>query len=117
MGMGLRVQGLASSVGLCPPAQRVIIRRLALPCFVWDSLSPRQELAARVPALVGAPMCHTSFLESSQMRHFRRGGRCPVGTRCQSPSLPVPFVQMVPQDEALCQEVSSNLGRLDDEGE
>lgn len=34
-------------------------------------------------------------------------------------TLPVPFaqLQMVPQDEALCQEVSSNLGRLDYEGE
>lgn len=34
-------------------------------------------------------------------------------------TLPVPFPQlrMVPQDEALCQEVSSNLGRLDGEGE
>ena len=45
-----------------------------------------------------------------------------LSQRWQMPNgytLPVPFaqLQMVPQDEALCQEVSSNLGRLDDEGE
>ena len=108
------VQGLASSVGLCPPAQRVMIRRLALPCFVWDSLSPRQELAAHVPALVGAPVCHTSFLESSQMRDCFAEM---ADAQWVHPASPFPQLRMVPQDEALCQEVSSNLGRLDGEGE
>ena len=97
-----------------PPVQRVMIRRLALPCFVWDSLSPRQELAAHVPALLGAPVCHTSFLESSQMRDCFAEV---ADAQWVHPASPFPQLRMVPQDEALCQEVSSNLGRLDGEGE
>ena len=62
----------------------------------------------------GVPVCHTSFLESSQMRECFAEV---TDAQWVHPASSLPPARMVPQDEALCQEVSSNLGRLDGEGE
>lgn len=68
-----------------------------------------------MPALVGTPLCHTSFLEASQMRDWFAEGA--DAQWIHTLPAPLPQLLMAPQDGSLCQEVSPNLGGLDDEGE
>lgn len=118
--VGLRGQSLASSLGLYLPGKREL--SLEIGSSWWFCLGlPEPKAGARGQgANSGTGACVPHLLSGILLdkRLVCKGGRCPVGTHCQRLP-PPPQLLLASRDGGVCvcQEVSPNLGGLDDEGE